>query len=74
MNEFNIDNIRIEGRKNKWYVIDTEIRNDVTYYLFENETYGDETDAVIAIRQGEKYIEIGSTYDDIATGLDDLEL
>lgn len=58
-------NIRIQGYRGRWYVVDEKTIGDEKLYLLEHETYGDETAGLI----------INSDYevicDDVWNGFDD---
>ena len=42
------DEIKIEGMKGTWYVIDEKLWNDEIVYLLESEQHGDEAPCIIA--------------------------
>ena len=77
-----LDNIKIEGRIGTWYEIDHLTHNGVTYVLFESEIWGDEAPAVVIKytddrtnkREIPKENEVGETFDDIETALEDEEI
>lgn len=62
------DGIEIPGYYDTWYAIDAIVVNGKTYYLMENEGWGDETGLVVTT---EDFSEIYDTYDDIETCLID---
>ena len=64
-----LNGIRIPGYTNKWSAIDHMEVNGTDYYMFENDTYGDETWYLVTsnINDGPFY----ETYDDIETCLRD---
>lgn len=59
------ENIKLEGYKTSWYVIDSMPYKSHAIYLLENETYGDEIPCVII---DENYNVI---LDDVYNGFDD---
>lgn len=63
----NKESIRIEGYTGKWSAID-KIDLLKTFYLMENDYYGDET-CYIVIDEDNNFI--CETYDDIETALED---
>ena len=63
--------IGIQGRTNRWSAVDKREHDNITYLLFENDTYGDETAYIICTWDGTQWIEICETYDDIETALSD---
>lgn len=64
----NKKNIKIEGYTNYWDAIDEMKIDEKTYYLMENNYYGDET-CLLVIDENNKVI--CETYDDIETALED---
>lgn len=62
------ENIKINGYRGTWYVIDSTIRTGIKYYLLESEQYGDEVSALVINQFGNV---ISETYDDIDTALTD---
>lgn len=67
MKEF--QNVKVEGYFGKWSAFDKYKKfNDVSYYILENNIYGDETCYLIVREDG---FLIGETFDDIITGLED---
>lgn len=64
-----LQGIRLRDYRNKWSAIDHMKVNGVDYYMFENDTYGDETYYVVTpnINEGPFY----ETFDDIETCLRD---
>lgn len=63
-----MEGIKIKGYTNTWSSITEQIVDDKTYYLMENEVYGDETCYLLV---DEDFNVIGETYDDIETALID---
>lgn len=61
------DNIKIEGHRGKWYVIDETIYHGETVYLLEHETYGDESACLIVNEKLEIIL------DDVWNGFSDLD-
>lgn len=59
------DNIRVEGHKGTWYVIDEHQVGDKTFYLLEHEKYGDMAANVIIDENGALIAE------DVWDGFDD---
>jgi len=64
----NSENIKVDGYRGTWYVIDSAIYNGRKYFLLEHEYYGDETCGLIVDSRGNF---VAETYDDIITGLED---
>lgn len=64
----NSENIKVDGYRGTWYVIDSTTYNGKKYFLLEHEYYGDETCCLIVDKNGNF---IDETYDDIITGLED---
>ena len=64
-----LQGVRLRDYRNKWSAIDHMEVNGVDYYMFENDTYGDETYYVVTpnINDGPFY----ETFDDIETCLRD---
>ena len=62
------DSIKIEGYTNTWSKIDSQTFNGETYYLMENDVYGDETCYVVLDSKNKV---VCDTYDDIETSLKD---
>ena len=60
--------IKINGFMDKWSSIDSMIINNKTYYLMENNSWGDETCYLIINENKEVICE---TFDDIKTALID---
>ena len=88
MKNYELENIKIEGRIGTWYEIDRRYINNELYVLFESEQYGDEAAAVLCkippiqcltinakgkIQIPERY-EISETYDDIVTVLEENDI
>ena len=63
-----LDGIRIPGYTNRWSSIDEYKVGDKTYYLMENDTWGDETCGLVITPD---FKEIYETFDDIETCLTD---
>ena len=61
-------NLKIDNYMNKWSAIDFIVVNNKTYYLMENNTWGDET-CYLVIDENKNVI--CETYDDIITALED---
>lgn len=61
------DNIKIEGHKGTWYVVNSEIINDKLYFQLEHEEYGDEAAHLIVDRTGKIVL------DEVWNGFDDLK-
>lgn len=64
--EMEKNNIKIEGHRGTWYVIDEKEHNGEKLYLLEHETYGD-TAACLIVRQ-----DLSIFLDDVWNGFDDL--
>ena len=64
-------NIKINGYTNKWSAIDYKTFANKTYYLMENNTWGDET-CYLVIDENKNVI--CETFDDITTALEDEEI
>lgn len=62
------ENLKLEGYTNKWSAIDEMIVKNKTYYLMENNTWGDET-CYLVIDENKNII--CETFDDIETALKD---
>ena len=70
MKEF--QNVNVQGYYGLWSAIDKYKKfNDITYYLLENNKYGDETCYLVVREDG---FLIGETYDDIETSLEDYSI
>ena len=63
-----LDGIKIPGYTNRWSSIDEYKIGEKTYYLMENDTWGDETCLLVITPD---FKEIYETYDDIETCLTD---
>lgn len=67
-------NIRINGRMDRWNVIDEYITDGgIHFYLMENDYFGDETDYPICVIEDNNYVEWYSTFDNIKQALYDAE-
>lgn len=62
------DQIKIEGHKGKWYVINETYFKGQKIYLLEHETYGDETACLIVDGN------FNVLLDDVWNGFNDLDL
>ena len=62
------DNIKVDGHKGTWYVIDTTYYKSKKVYLLEHEIYGDEAASII-IDEDKNII-----MEDVYNGFSDLEL
>ena len=60
--------LKINGYTNKWSAFDSLTFGDHTYYLMENNTWGDET-CYLVIDENKNVI--CETFDDIRTALED---
>jgi hypothetical protein len=45
------EDVRIDGLKGTWYMIDSYVGADCTYYLWESEQYGEDRGAVLTDEQ-----------------------
>lgn len=61
------DNIKIEGHRGTWYIIDEIKCNGQELYLIEHETYGDEAACLIVTKTGKIKLE------DVWNGFNDLD-
>lgn len=64
--------VRLDGYTNTWSAFEKLITDDDTYYIFENDVWGDETCYVVTHQ--ENLEPICETYDDIVTALEDEEI
>ena len=64
--------VRLDGYTNTWSAFEKLITDDDTYYIFENDVWGDETCYVVTHQ--ENLEPICETYDDIVTALKDEEI
>lgn len=60
------DNIKIEGHKGTWYIIDTMSHKGIKVHLLEHETYGDEAACLIVDNHGQIIL------DEVWNGFEDL--
>lgn len=61
------DNIKVEGHKGTWYVIETNVIEGRSLFLLEHEEYGDEAACIIVDEHGKLVM------DDVWNGFDDYE-
>ena len=64
--------VRLDGYTNTWSAFEKLITDYNTYYIFENDIWGDETCYVVT-RQ-ENLEPVCATYDDIVTALEDEDI
>lgn len=64
--------VRLDGYTNTWSAFEKLITDCNTYYIFENDVWGDETCYVVAHQESLR--PICDTYDDIETALKDEEI
>lgn len=69
LDDYSYNNIKLEGYKGRWSQITFTVRDDKIYYLFENDTWGDETCSVVT---DSDLNPIGETYDNLENALDDI--
>lgn len=64
--------VRLDEYTDTWSAFEKLITDDDTYYIFENDFWGDETCYVVTHQ--ENLEPICETYDDIVTALEDEEI
>ena len=62
------ENIRVEGYRGTWYVIDEAVRDGRRYYLLESEKWGDEAPNLLT--DAEMNVIADDMYDNIEEQLD----
>lgn len=66
------DNIKIEGYKGTWYVVDKTIYNGKRYYLLESEIWGDEAPCLIIDEKGNVILdEVWNGFGDLYEAFED---
>lgn len=71
INENEEQNVKIDGYKNTWSAFEKLETENGTYYIYENDKFGDLTCYLVCLVSEETILEVYETFDDIITCLED---
>ena len=65
---------KINGYDGRWSALEFVALEDATYYMYENDTYGDETCYLVVKYVDEQPVAVYETYDSLLQCLEDEEI
>lgn len=68
-----MENIKLKGYKDSWYLVADTIRNGVHYFMFESEKWGEMTGSVICIKVDGEFMPVYQTCDSLYGAIMDIE-